>query len=1198
MKKLLLLIFILKSINISYSQVGNSPYPIIFVHGINSDEQTWSVVVSYLSNSWSVSSNNIFQAVLNARGGDTTNYHQDVLILDYDVNLIRVNNLSSSNIYLVNFKNFWNRDENNPRIIINSDEGPGSFFTQSKSNESAILKQGYALKKCIEKVLNATGAEKVILVGHSMGGLAIREYLQRVENNSHIWWINPNETDGHKVAKVLTLDTPHLGSNVFAEYFAGVNPFSEAMRDLKFTYDLGIPAGYLFSNYEYNIPSFSFNNKDINCNGGENDFVNGLSSGTTFNSIYPLPTNVLYTWVVSKFTLSLTGDGCVDVDRQWLYNASGNSEPMNVSDTLMTNRPHSNIPGFEGITEDVNNIIRGLDEPDEISMAYKIKAGDYYSGFIAHKTKYNPVDNDVYKFSVNNRSNVAGIIKGVNAGQTNIYILSSTGQEVASKIISQISDTVYANFLQPGDYYLKISGNANNNPGYIHYSFKVLKTETEPNENLIFVQNQLVSDTSTFSFTCSGSNRVLILFLGDGLLSQTDGITYNGIPLIKEAEKTRTNYPLIIRSSFWYLSNPPVGTHNVIISNSSISSAIAICLNNCDINYPIDTYTTDQGYGYPPYYGNLGWHIETIHNSSFILMGLFSLANNETITHTLTSPDFLINSGEYVSSEYGGVFRTKNSVGFNQTDNYGSYGGNWWVQDFAGNARAFSVLVNVAVRTNNVTWEYPNGGEIFQSGTYHLIKWKQSQSISTVKLEYTIDNGNNWETIDSTIDASLGNYLWNVPNVNSNQVKIKITDIANNFHTDESNNVFTIAAPDYIPDNIFVINEQSADTSTFPFRCSGVDRVLAVVLGDGMIDVAGITYNSIPLTKGIEKINSYYGNASSSIWYLNNPPVGTYNLEISNPRVRGVIAICLNNCDINNPIDTFSTSDGYVPPYFGNLVWSITTKYDSSFVILGACSYANNETIIQSLSPPDFLISSKEYVSSVWSHGRSKISAGYSQTGLTGNYSGNWWIQDFAGNARGFSTLVNLAFKKRNSSRTIHLLVNALLQAQYDPILNRLNSNDSITAYLRNIYSPYSIIDSSKSLIDSNTFKGNFLFLNAISGDYYVVLKHRNSVETWSKSGGISFTQSDTAYFDFTFSQSQAYGNNLIQIGTKWCIYSGDVNQDGYIDLTDILLIFNDASNFSSGYLVTDLNGDTYTDLNDLLIAFNNSVKFIAKITP
>ncbi|MBK6505118.1 MAG: hypothetical protein IPG02_05505 [Ignavibacteria bacterium] len=58
------------------------------------------------------------------------------------------------------------------------------------------------------------------------------------------------------------------------------------------------------------------------------------------------------------------------------------------------------------------------------------------------------------------------------------------------------------------------------------------------------------------------------------------------------------------------------------------------------------------------------------------------------------------------------------------------------------------------------------------------------------------------------------------------------------------------------------------------------------------------------------------------------------------------------------------------------------------------------------------------------------------------------------------------------------------------------------------------------------------------------------------------------------------------------------MTQDGTVDATDLSLIDNDASNFLSGYLVTDLNGDRFTDGSDYLIADNNAYNFISAIRP
>lgn len=245
--KIYIILFIFLNGDINLAQEYRSPYPIIFVHGLNSFEGTWDETINFLSPAFG--GKQIFHAVLNAytytrlEGTDMIlgNNDDDVLFPKLDTNGDSVNQLQNGSLFVINFKNFWNENTNDPRIIRYDHGSPG--FNESDGNESAIYKQGYVLKKSIEKVREVTSADKVILVGHSMGGLAIREYLQRIdENGKKKWWVDTSDnSSGHKVAKVVTIGTPHGGSDAWAELAAplGVNLFSEAVRDLRATLNNG-----------------------------------------------------------------------------------------------------------------------------------------------------------------------------------------------------------------------------------------------------------------------------------------------------------------------------------------------------------------------------------------------------------------------------------------------------------------------------------------------------------------------------------------------------------------------------------------------------------------------------------------------------------------------------------------------------------------------------------------------------------------------------------------------------------------------------------------------------------------------------------------------------------------------------------------------------------------------------------------------
>ncbi len=155
---------------------------------------------------------------------------------------------------------------------------------------------------------------------------------------------------------------------------------------------------------------------------------------------------------------------------------------------------------------------------------------------------------------------------------------------------------------------------------------------------------------------------------------------------------------------------------------------------------------------------------------------------------------------------------------------------------------------------------------------------------------------------------------------------------------------------------------------------------------------------------------------------------------------------------------------------------------------------------------------------------------------------------------------------------------------------------DTVSVLLRSSATPYSVIDSARGGVDSGGFS-RLEFQNAMDAEsYYLVLKNWRSVETWSAlpqqfiSGSMSY--------DFTDSDSRAYGGNMVLKGSRYCIYSGDVNQDGTVDIADYAMIDNDVFNFLSGYLATDLTGDFAVDASDAQIAENNSLAFVGVISP
>ena len=185
-------------------------------------------------------------------------------------------------------------------------------------------------------------------------------------------------------------------------------------------------------------------------------------------------------------------------------------------------------------------------------------------------------------------------------------------------------------------------------------------------------------------------------------------------------------------------------------------------------------------------------------------------------------------------------------------------------------------------------------------------------------------------------------------------------------------------------------------------------------------------------------------------------------------------------------------------------------------------------------------------------------------------------------------------------SEPFQLYLEAFIEATYYQFGGeRFITPDTVKVYLRNNSSPYSIADSAKGMLDKYG-NGIFYFSNAANGgSYYISVKHRNSLETWSYEPKI--INNEFKSFTFKDALGSAYGNNMATVNSDdydFGFYSGDVNQDGFIDLTDVILIINDANSFVTGYKVTDLTGNNITDLTDALFAYNNSVKFVSLVRP
>ncbi len=145
---------------------------------------------------------------------------------------------------------------------------------------------------------------------------------------------------------------------------------------------------------------------------------------------------------------------------------------------------------------------------------------------------------------------------------------------------------------------------------------------------------------------------------------------------------------------------------------------------------------------------------------------------------------------------------------------------------------------------------------------------------------------------------------------------------------------------------------------------------------------------------------------------------------------------------------------------------------------------------------------------------------------------------------------------------------------------------DTITVSLASSGSPYTILYTVKGTINPSG-DGSFNFPGTAFGNsFYLVINHRNTLETWSATP-LALPAAVNNY-DFTTTAAQAYGSNLIHLGGVYGIASGDVNQDGVINAGDLLNLENSLQLMTLGYYPQDLNGDNLVEAADFSLIENN----------
>jgi hypothetical protein len=143
---------------------------------------------------------------------------------------------------------------------------------------------------------------------------------------------------------------------------------------------------------------------------------------------------------------------------------------------------------------------------------------------------------------------------------------------------------------------------------------------------------------------------------------------------------------------------------------------------------------------------------------------------------------------------------------------------------------------------------------------------------------------------------------------------------------------------------------------------------------------------------------------------------------------------------------------------------------------------------------------------------------------------------------------------------------------------------DTVRVYLAMGTSPYTLKDSATAFL-STSGTATPVFTKAVNGNYYIVVMHRNHLETWSRFPQTFVTGIPVTY-NFTDSSS-AYGFAMKKVGNVWVTFGGDPNQDGEISAMDIPIFISEFG-LTGGYFSCDFNGDGDVNATDVQIIAAN----------
>jgi photosystem II stability/assembly factor-like uncharacterized protein len=288
-----------------------------------------------------------------------------------------------------------------------------------------------------------------------------------------------------------------------------------------------------------------------------------------------------------------------------------------------------------------------------------------------------------------------------------------------------------------------------------------------------------------------------------------------------------------------------------------------------------------------------------------------------TVTSANGNEIWMVNStksitwNSYLSSSVKIEYSTNNGLNWlsviNSTPSTGSY--NWTIPNTPSslcrikitdldNSSVFDSSDNTfTIKLSSIAVTSPNGGELWKVGTSHNITWT-SDSVTTIKIDYSTDNGLSWQTITNSTAASIGSYNWTIPFTPSAQCKVRLIDNSIPIVIDSSNNVFTIYNP-----NLSLTSPNGGENWL-------VQTFRNITWTKSYVNNIKLEYTSNNGLNWILINNNVPADSGKYLWNIPNTPSSFCKVKITDVADSSVADTSNNTFSINLPVVNVTSPNG------------------------------------------------------------------------------------------------------------------------------------------------------------------------------------------------------------------------------------------------------------------------------------------------